>query len=82
MNPKPLSHPQLQLPPDFRCLSAEQWAQLQAQVRTDAQRLHEEALGDLWRGADAVLALGANSAARAASRWSCRLRRHLQHRSS
>lgn len=55
---------------------------IKEQARLRAQELRREAIGDFWRGADAVWASGLDTARRSARRLAHSLARHAQARSA
>jgi hypothetical protein len=50
--------------------------QRRTQAHAEAERLRRQALGDFWRGWDALLNTAATQGLRAAHRLAARLRRH------
>lgn len=68
-------------PYDIRSLDPKELSPLHDLARRRAQELRREAIGDFWRGADAVLASTADAARRSARRLAQRLVRHGRGRS-
>lgn len=56
-------------------------ARLHDLAKSEALRLRDEAVGDFWRGADAVLGTTADNARRSAQRLAYRLARRARERS-
>ena len=68
-------------PNDISSLNPKELSRLHDLARHRAQELRREAIGDFWRGADAVLTDAVTSAHRSAQRLGYRLARRAQGRS-
>lgn len=60
----------------------QEYSRIKEQARLRAQELRREAIGDFWRGADAVWAAGLDTAHRSARRLAHSLARHAQRRAA
>lgn len=69
-------------PYDIGSLGPKELSALHDLARHRAQELRREAIGDFWRGADAVLASTAEAAGRSARRLAQRLARHARGRAA
>ena len=60
--------------------TTQDYFRIKEQAKLRAQELRREAIGDFWRGADAVWAAGRDTARRSARRLARSLARHAQAR--
>lgn len=67
-------------PHEVGTLSAKELSALHDLARRRAQELRREAIGDFWRGADAVWAASLATTRRSAERLAYRLEHHAQQR--